>query len=145
MKIKCVGKNLSALSGVSKENYSKELKIDNSLTIGKKYNVYFIGLKSHSIYYHICCDDYQFLGYPTFKDWAFFEVIDDRIPNGWRLIDVKSTKLFNGDSGDVSGLLSGIDPHIYHSGFFERLTDGEPKAVEVWQEYKKSVDSFCED
>lgn len=132
MKVKCKfikGSDLFFLKNKS----VNELSSEKHLTIGKEYIVYAITVHEEYIWYYLCDDRYS--SYPIWDPSLFFEVIDPRLSRYW----VYSFKKME---GYLSAQLCISFPQwaLFHSEFYDKLTDWEKKEENIFKAYKNKMD-----
>jgi hypothetical protein len=71
------------------------------------------------------------LSFPFFVDAAHFEVVDGRIPSGWRW----------GQPAHGARRLVAFDRMVNDPMFYERLVDGAPDARSAWESAKAAIDA----
>lgn len=106
------------------------------LTKGKEYTVYALTTRRGLFWYYICDD--RGLNYPVWHPAALFDVVDGRLSRFWRFSHGSHTR-----DGDVVFAFQewAADP----GDFYDRLSDGEPTAVELFRTYRTAMDSEAGD
>lgn len=128
MKVKCFGNSQEFLSSQGiKEDFSRE---DYRLIIGKEYTVYSLSEFYGYVWYCILDDGPEF---PMWNPSMFFEISDPRLSRYWIYSLQKNYQ------NNVVPFFS-FPEWIKNDYFYDSLTDGEDKEVEVFKNYKQLMD-----
>jgi len=100
-----------------------------SLLVGKEYVVYGITIHLGYAWYYICDED--FIYYPVWNPSALFEISDGTLPSCWRV------GLHSLSGSQEKTFLIAFPEWVDDQYFYDRLTDGDTKAVDVFQNYRK--------
>jgi len=129
MKIRCLTNSLKALSLNKSSNYTlPDAQI--FLTIGKEYIAYALSQFYDEIWYCVCDESYTY--YPVWYPKTLFEISDNRLSEYWVFSfkeDLKKERFFFGFPEWADQL-----------DFYDKLTDGEKKEVEIFKGYKELMD-----
>lgn len=101
-----------------------------NLVIGNIYNVYGILFRDNAPWYYVCTfsDD----TYPSPFPAELFEVLEDELPACWRLS-------FQNNKGVIKSEL--VFPEWARDRmYYERLIDGDPQAITIFNKYRKIID-----
>ena len=113
--------------------FSKQDKFP--LTIGKQYVVYGIVSRLDQIHYVICDDDYEILlgkYYPRFWPAPLFNIINNNISAHWRVGHNSTHKDYT--------LIVSYQEWVEDFYYFDRLTDLNNEATEIFRRYKQLMD-----
>jgi|SRR5579883_1782657 len=105
------------------------------LTLGTEYVVYALTIFLGDIWYYICDDSYSY--YPVWNPAVLFAISDDRISRFWK-IGYRSK-----DESSDGGFLLAFPEWASDPGYYERLTDGDAAAVDLFRHYKEVMDQEC--
>jgi hypothetical protein len=133
MKIKCISKYATELP---EELIRPELSLGRdrvfSLEVGKEYTVYGITCYLGCLWYYICDEDYTY--YPIWNPSALFEITDGRLSSYWQV------GTYSGGSSKSMMPIISFREWVSNPLFYDKLTDGDEGAVEVFRKYKKLID-----
>jgi len=112
-----------------------------SITKGKEYTVYSIAMNGAMFdgsftHYLICDDDYPSIYYPTFYIADFFEVVEESPSQYW----VSPNFLYNLFNKKSKGFLQTFKEFDSAGRYFERLIDGDNKAIKIFNKVKQLMD-----
>jgi hypothetical protein len=94
--------------------------------------VYALTVFLGDIWYYVCDDSYSY--YPVWNPAVLFAIADDRLSRFWNAA-YRSKQ----ESSDQAFVLA-FSEWTSDPSFYERLTDGETAAVDVFKRYKKLMD-----
>jgi hypothetical protein len=130
MKIKCIENRVICLPEEIIRNYSTSYS-EFSILKGGEYIVYGMTVYLGYIWYYVCDEDYSY--YPIWNPSPLFEVVDGRLSRYWT---------YSYKEGEYAVLRPRwaflewtSDPDYY-----DRLTDGEDREVEIFKNYKELMD-----
>lgn len=136
MDVKCITNNVDDLPELYRD---KMIGINEDmfipLTTGNVYRVYVIAFRRKQVLYGVCDDDYQRslgLYYPIFMPAPLFEITDPSISRYWKFKLTPSNK----DHHAILAFPEWLDEEY----FYDRLTDLDRNAVELFREYMKKID-----
>lgn len=136
MKIKCKHNNIHAIKDPAILNRIKRYILYSdgqlNLEIDKEYVVYGIVFRDNSPWYYICLDldDESPTAYPS----ELFTVIDGRLSAYWTL------SVIIHPNGDVMSSVV-FEEWCNDTFFYERLVDGDPKAIAVFEKYRELINN----
>lgn len=134
MKVRCEYNNIFDLDDKSTvERLKKYIRLsDGQLNIekNKEYFVYGIIFRDNAPWYYLCLDmDDE---YPTPYPSDLFSVTDGRLSPCWRL-----SVIIHSDGSVMSSII--FKEWSKDSSFYERLVDGDPKAIEIFEKYRELI------
>ncbi len=135
MKLKCIKKHEKDLPKDALEprtGFNAESSFP--LTIDKEYVVYGLTVRNNYIWYYICDDDYDFLEYPVWKPSPLFKVISTKISRTWVF------NVYIGENKLSTYPILGFPEWVNDPNYYNLLTDGNSKAVEIFNKYKQILD-----
>ena len=134
MRIKCIYSTwIEIPQEIRERNDYRNSDHNFSLEVGMDYTVYGMTVRDDSIWYYICDSTYSY--YPVWKPSAFFEVIDSRLSRYW-IYTYK--KLINYISAQP--IITFPEWANNHPDYYDKLTDGDRKEVEIFKAYKEIMD-----
>ena len=101
------------------------------VTPGLLYTVYALTTRRGRIWYYICDD--RHLNYPVWYPAPLFDVTDRSLSRFWVFAYVS----FERDGDAVFAFKEWADDP---GGFYDRLSDGDPSAVEVFRDYRRLME-----
>jgi len=134
MKVKCIFKKYEEVD--TKAYGFQAASKGNSnfyININETYIVYGMTLKDGNIWYYLC--DLMFTYFPRWKPSLFFEVVDPRISRYWIY---SFNKLV--DYIQAYPIITFPEWANNHPDFYDKLTDGEEREVEIFKNYKELMD-----
>ena len=130
MRIKCIENRVNSLPKYVYDNYS--ISYTNfSILIDKEYVVYGMTLHLGYIWYYIADEDYSY--YPIWNPSPFFQILDGRLSRFWVYSYMKE------ENADQSVMIA-FSKWANDSDFYEKLTDGDKKEIEIFKAYKELLD-----
>jgi len=134
MKVVCVKSKASA----DQVPWSADREyVDYSITPGKSYIVYGIGIDKGFLQYLICAEDYTY--YPLFVPASMFDAPEGSLPAGLEMTNYGNIE---GVCEDSVLSLSAFRTNPY---FYDQLTDGDDEDVlRIWNEFKAKVEAYEE-
>lgn len=129
MKIKCVFNTGKDIPAEILANYTS-LNSSIPLVIGKEYTVYALSEYYQSTWYCICDETYTY--YPMWIPAPFFELADNRISRYW-VFTFKEDR-------EKNRFFFGFPEWANQIDFYDNLTDGNQKEVQIFKAYKKNMD-----
>lgn len=134
MKIKCIyNKWIDVPDDIFPLNDLIKSDLDFYVDVGSEYTVYGMTVRNDSIWYYIC--DRVFTYFPRWKPAPFFEVIDSRLSKYW----IYSCKK-NENYSQAYPIITFPEWTDNHPDFYDKLTDGEDREVEIFKNYKELMD-----
>ena len=103
-----------------------------NLTLNAQYTVYGVLFRENAPWYYLC-NDYDD-EYPRPFPAELFQVVEPQFSSSWVLSTHNTRK------GDVCCSLV-FDEWADDPGFYERLIEGEPQAIALFQKYRKLIDN----
>jgi hypothetical protein len=139
MIVKCIHSNIKQLTNretIERLNQWKHIsKSSNRLIIGEEYYIFaIVQSKNSSLWYYIDTDNDD---YPRPYPAEFFEIIDNTIPHGWKVVTEKSdhaVRLF------YISFAEWADDPLFH----EKLVDDDEKAIMIYQKQLKIAQNTME-
>jgi len=107
------------------------------LQIEKEYVVYAITLKSGGVWYYLL--DENRVGYPVWYPAPLFSITDHRLSRFWVFGGIDS-EIRNGNA-----ILAPVEWARDPAGYYDRLSDRRPDAVESFARYRDLLDSEYRD
>ena len=132
MTVRCIS-NTDVGLPASLEKYGYRGGRPLPLTVGKDYVVYGIGFLNSEIWYFIENDDAGSLRYPNREPAQLFTVLEGSIPRCWEFA-------YTPDHGDHSALMT-FSEWTTDRYFYDRLTDGQTREVEIFKRRKRAIDT----
>lgn len=104
-----------------------------NIEIGAAYNVYGLALRKNGLWYYICSDPDDL--YPSAYPAELFSILESKISDHWKLdFTVKEDEL------PTKEFIVSFAEWSQDSNFYERLVDGDPKAIKIFLKYKNLID-----
>ena len=142
MKVRCKARTGR---GLPREllNPNKGINIDTefSLTVGKLYTVYGLSVHDGFVCYLVC--DYEYGDYPIGEFCPLFDIVDAR-PSKYWVFDF-SEVLSEYDKKFLEYKQMFAFPEFHQEGFYERLLDGSPEEVAIFEKYRNLMDDEFHD
>ncbi len=137
MKVKCLYNTGKVLPEVYREN-KYDTDSEFQLTIGKEYVVYGIVTIKKYNWFLICEDNYDgiYIYYPLYRPCHLFTITDGRISKYW----IAKERIDDYDKGE-KGIHFGFKELVEEEYFNGNLVEGYKREVEIFQNYKKRIDS----
>src|SRR4029077_15786404 len=135
MKIKCVsreGKSLPETCRDSQSGFRQDTVF--ALKLDKNYQVYGLTLFLGHIWYYICDEHYTY--YPRWNPSPLFRVVDGRLSKYWRFRYSRS--------GEKERVVIAFHEWVDDEYYYDKLTDGDKKAVDLFLKYKRLMDKEFE-
>lgn len=135
MKVRCIKTNLydvrieGAIQRLEKYIHLSDGQLNLELNVD--YTVYGIIFRDNSPWYYLCLDEDD--EYPKPFAGEFFQVLDTRLSAYWSL----SSQLMQ--NGGIQSQLV-FKEWSEDSTFYERLVEGDPKAIELFRKYRSLMD-----
>ena len=126
MKVECVVNKTSAIPPELSESIKSDTGVVDSIQVGKEYVVYAIGNYRGHIWYYIADEYYS--EYPIWHPEIFFKILDPRVSSYWQV------------SVHENEINIGFKEWIADRYFYESLTNGNKKALEIFSKYKRLMD-----
>jgi len=131
MRVRCIS-NTSFGLPIALERFGYRGSKQLPLTVGREYIVYAVALLSDQIWYFIENDDADALRYPSREPAQLFTVLEGVMSRCWEFA-------FTPEHGDHLALIS-FPEWTRDRFFYDRLTDGQAREVEIFNRRKKSMD-----
>ena len=134
MRIKCISnfwKDLPDDLIFIPGGYAKDTKFDE-LSIGKEYVVYALTVLRGYFWYYIA--DEHYLYFPVYKPAVLFEITDPRLSKCWEI----GFKFSQGEG--TKNQIIAYKEWVHESHYYELLSDGNPREVKIYNQYKKLMD-----
>lgn len=133
MKVRCISNSGRDLSpSCLRPSWGFTWDKEFPLVIGKTYQVYAFTLVFGHVWYYICDETYSH--YPVWTPSLLFELVDGRVSSFWQL------GFLRGNISEEPFPIIAFKEWVEDSTFYDRLTDGQPLAVETFRQYKKLLD-----
>jgi hypothetical protein len=134
MKVRCVANRGSDLpSDLITPATSIHLETDFSLIVDKTYVVYALTIRDNYMWYYVCDEDFSY--FPFWKPSPLFEIVDHRLSAYWEINYSREGRCESKSNVIVAYSEWARDPFYY-----DRLTDGYEKEVEIFQRYRRLID-----
>lgn len=133
MLVKCIynkGKDLPLDAQVPRSGFGPDC--DFRLILDKMYIVYGMTVYSDYIWYYIGDEYYSY--YPAWNPSPLFEVIDGRLSKYW------VHNFWHGKNKHTSHTLIAYPEWANEPYYYDQLTDGEEREVEIFESYKALMD-----
>jgi hypothetical protein len=100
------------------------------LVVGKEYTVHGVTTTLGHVWYYVC--DENFVYYPVWNPSSLFEISDSSLPQFWCIgfHTVQAHRVF---------ILS-FPEWVNDEYFYDKLTDGNPTEVQIFNRYKKILE-----
>jgi hypothetical protein len=105
---------------------------DFALIPGKTYTVYGFTLFLGYVWYYLCDEDFSY--YPIWSPAPLFEIVDHRLSSYWEFY-----YRFGPSVGDANLIVS-FPEWTSDPLYYDKLTNGEREAVDIFCHYKKLID-----
>ena len=136
MEIKCISTEAAHLSkSYGEGSRTIPSTIEIPLTVDQTYRVYALMFRDSQVWYCICDDDYAKADggyYPMFWPAPFFEILDPSVSKYWHFTLTPEMK-------SHIAILA-FPEWVEDKFFYDKLTDLEPEAIEIFQGYKDKMD-----
>lgn len=124
------GESLPSVNIEPRAGYDRSTEFP--LTVGRTYVVFALTIFLGTAWYYVMDDDG--LAWPTWMPSSLFEVTDGAVPSSWVV------GYFRFSQEDQRPLLSFPEWATDH-GFYERLVDGDPEALNVFQRRREELEA----
>ena len=138
MRIKCIAKTGAALPADCRDPASGfDENTEFWLEIGKEYVVYGMTVFLGYVWYFICDEASDY--YPRWNPAPLFEVVDGRLSRYWRY------GYAPGPTREQTQVVLAFEEWANDPYFYDRLSDGEEREVDIFARYKRLIDAEFED
>lgn len=130
MTVKCItnkSKNLPEVYLDTMAGFTVNTEFD--LSLDKIYPVFGISIRDGQIFYYLCGDVHPY--YPVTYPAPLFEIVNDLLPDFWHY-------RFFSKNPDHQVLIT-FKEWIDNQFFYDKLTDLERSALEIFKQYKEKV------
>ena len=139
MRVVCKINSLNSLNSLNSQELLGRLKKyinipggEIGLAIGKEYTVYGILFRDNSPWYYLCEENHD--SYPIPFAAEFFDVVDHKHSRYWYQLVAKKWK-----DQTLKELV--FKEWVSDKSYYERLVDGDAKAVELFKKYRVLMDA----
>jgi len=137
MKLRCRINNLKNILDVnSRERIGRYVCLSDGeldLVVGGEYVVYGLAFWDGCPWVYICPEDYD--EYPKPYPIELFEIIDNRLSTCWKL------SYFSSNKKGIMNTMLVFEEWSMSPGFYEGLVDGDTICLEVFDRYRRLMDS----
>jgi len=84
---------------------------------------------------YLCDENYPEFRFPKWYPFSFFEVVDSRLSKYWEIGQFDFSEKY----GKVA--IISFPEWARDATFYERLVDGDPEALKVFEKYKTLIDA----
>lgn len=138
MKVRCIGNRGSDLpSDLIIPATGLKLETEFSLIVGKTYVVYAFTINHDYLWYYILDETFSY--FPFWNPAPLFEIVDHRVSAYWEINYSREGRCESHSNIIVAYPEWSRDPFYY-----DRLTDGYQKEVEIFQRYRRLIDDESE-
>lgn len=133
MIVRCIANSGSALPEANidpRRGYDESTEFP--LTIDRAYTVFALTVFLGSAWYYVLDDDGN--DWPTWAPSALFDVLDGAIPSSW-IVGYSRASVEN------QFPLISFPEWATDATFYERLVDGDPRAVEIFASRRQEIES----
>jgi hypothetical protein len=134
MRVKCISNKGSGLRkyNIDNESWPRESGIFR-ITVDKEYIVYCITMLNNSIWYYIL-QDVELMDYPIWHPAELFEVVDSGMPSVWKF------GIQENESNRLLQPMISFPEWASDIYYYDRLTDRDEEAVNIFRRYKEIID-----